>query len=384
VGWPDGTRRARLFYPDAATPDAATPDAATPDAATPDAATEEKQLHEPARASPVRSAPVKITDVATAAGVAPMTVSRVINTPDRVSPETTARVREAIDRLGYVPNLIAGGLSSRKSRTVAAIVPTIAHPMFAGLVQAFSASMRHAGYQVMLSISGYEGTDDEALFRAVLGRRPDALLITGSGYSPGALQMLVEAHIPVVEIWDVSSRPIDMLIGFDHAQVGAEVATYLRGKGHDRFAVLAARDSRALTRARGFKEGVAGLGGKVVLEQVMEAPSSIAAGREGMRALMPLLGQRCAVFCSSDMLAFGVVTEARARNIAIPEHLAVCGFGNLEISEMNEPPITTVSLEGVGTGRSAASFLLRRLSGEGPRDGDRVQVPFRIVERATT
>ncbi|HEX3576871.1 MAG TPA: LacI family DNA-binding transcriptional regulator [Rhodopila sp.] len=327
---------------------------------------------------------MKITDVAAAAGVAPMTVSRVINTPDLVSPETTAKVRAAIDRLGYVPNLIAGGLSSRKSRMVAAIVPTIAHPMFAGLVQAFSAAMRNAGYQVMLSICGYEDTDDEALFRAVLGRRPDALLITGSGYSPAALQMLIEARIPVVEIWDVSSRPIDMLIGFDHAQVGAEVAAFLHAKGHDQFAVLAARDSRALARARGFTETVAKLGGKLVLEQVMPAPSTIAAGRDGMRALRPFLDRRCAMFCSSDMLAFGAITEARMQGIAVPEQLAVCGFGNLEISEMNEPPITTVSLEGVGTGRSAASFLLRRLSGEGPREDDRVQVPFRIVERATT
>jgi LacI family gluconate utilization system Gnt-I transcriptional repressor len=331
-----------------------------------------------------RSVAVKITDVAAAAGVAPMTVSRVINTPDRVSPETTAKVREAIDRLGYVPNLIAGGLSSRKSRMVAAIVPTIAHPMFAGVVHAFSAAMRHAGYQVMLSISGYENTDDEALFRAVLGRRPDALLITGSGYSPAALQMLIEARIPVVEIWDVSSRPIDMLVGFDHAQVGAEVAALLCGKGHDRFAVLAASDSRAQSRARGFVNAVTGAGGTVVLEQQVPAPSTIACGRNGLRALLPYLDQRCAVFCTSDLLAFGVVTEARMHGIVVPGQLAVCGFGNLELSEMNEPPITTVSLEGVGTGRSAAAFLLRRLAGEGPRDSDRVHVPFRILERATT
>jgi LacI family gluconate utilization system Gnt-I transcriptional repressor len=331
-----------------------------------------------------RSTPVKITDVATAAGVAPMTVSRVINTPDRVSPETTAKVRAAIDRLGYVPNLIAGGLSSRKSRMVAAIVPTIAHPMFAGLVQAFSDSMRQAGYQVMLSISGYGDNDDDALFRALLGRRPDGLLITGSGYSPAALEMLIEAHIPVVEIWDVSSRPIDMLIGFDHAQVGAEVAAFFLSKGHTRFAMLAAQDSRALARARGFTEAVAKAGGELVLEQVMPAPSTIGAGRDGLRALMPFLNERCAVFCSSDMLAFGVMTEARVQGVPVPEHLAICGFGNLELSEMNEPPITTVSLEGVGTGRTAATFLLRRLAGEPRRDEDRVQVPFRIVERATT
>jgi LacI family transcriptional regulator, gluconate utilization system Gnt-I transcriptional repressor len=353
------------------------------------AATEEKTVFEPVRiptSSPVpaKNAPVKITDVAAAAGVAPMTVSRVINTPDRVSPETTARVREAIDRLGYVPNLIAGGLSSRKSRTVAAIVPTIAHPMFAGVVQSFSDSMRLAGYQVMLSISGYEDTDDEALFRAVLGRRPDALLITGSGYSPGAWQMLIEARIPVVEIWDVSNRPIDMMIGFDHAQVGAEVAAFFLRKGHDRFALLTARDSRAITRARGYTEAVVKAGGTVVLDQGMPAPSTIEAGRDGLRALLPLLDRRCAIFCSSDLMAFGVVTEARMQGVPVPEHLAVCGFGNFELSAMSEPPITTVSLEGTGTGRSAAAFLLRRLAGEGPREADRIQVPFRIVERATT
>jgi LacI family transcriptional regulator, gluconate utilization system Gnt-I transcriptional repressor len=341
-------------------------------------------VDETARAPTTRSAPVKITDVAAAAGVAPMTVSRVINTPDRVSPETTAKVREAINRLGYVPNLIAGGLSSRKSRMVSAIVPTIAHPMFAGLVHAFSAAMRPAGYQVMLSICGYDDTDDEALFRAVLGRRPDAMLITGSGYSPAALQMLIEARIPVVEIWDVSSRPIDMLIGFDHAQVGAEVAAFLAAKGHSRFAVLIANDTRALTRARGFTRTVAELGGTLVLEKVMPTPSTIVAGREGMRHLLPFLDQRCAVFCGSDLHAFGVVTEARIHGIAVPDQLAVCGFGNMELSEMNEPPITTVSLEGVGTGRSAAAFLLRRLAGEAPRDSDRVQVPFRIISRATT
>jgi LacI family gluconate utilization system Gnt-I transcriptional repressor len=340
-------------------------------------------VSETERGPPLRPASVKITDVAAAAGVAPMTVSRVINTPDRVSPETTARVREAIDRLGYVPNLIAGGLSSRKSRMVAAIVPTIAHPMFAGLVQSFSDSMRHAGYQVMLAISGYDNTDDESLFRGLLGRRPDALLITGSSYSPAALQMLIEARIPVVEVWDVSSRPIDMAIGFDHAQVGAEAATFLLNKGHERFAVLSARDSRALTRARGFTECVAKAGKELVWEQSTLSPSTASAGREGLRALLPLLERRCALFCSSDLMAFGVVTEARVQGVMMPEHLAVVGFGNLELAAENEPPITTISPEGAGTGRSAAGFLLRRLAGEGLRDSDRIKVPFRIVERAT-
>jgi LacI family gluconate utilization system Gnt-I transcriptional repressor len=327
---------------------------------------------------------VKITDVAAAAGVAPMTVSRVINTPDRVSPETTARVREAIDRLGYVPNLIAGGLSSRKSRLVAAIVPTIAHPMFAGVEQSFTDQMRLAGYQVILSISGYENEDDDSLFRALLGRKPDALLITGSGYSPGALQLLIEARIPVVEIWDVSSRPIDMAIGFDHARVGAEVASFFRAKGHDRFAVLTAGDSRAMARARGFTRMAVKGGGAIVAEQVTSAPGTISAGRDWLRAVLPELDRQCALFCSSDLLAFGVVTEARVRRIAVPDQLAVCGFGNFELSALNEPSITTVNVEGVQTGQTAAALLLRRLAGGDRRDTDQMQVPINIIERAST
>ena len=337
-------------------------------------------LGEPVR----RPAPVKITDVAAAAGVAPMTVSRVLNTPDRVSPDTAARVKAAIDRLGYVPNLIAGGLSSRKSRMVAAVVPTIAHPMFAGLVQSFSDAMRVAGYQVILSISTYEDPGDEAMFRALLGRRPDALLITGSNYSSGAWQLLSEAGIPIVEIWDVSSRPIDMVIGFDHEQVGADVASFFIAKGHERFAAVSASDGRARARARSFADAAGKAGFSVVAEFVAPAPSTIGAGRNFLKTLMPVLAERCAVFCGSDLLAFGVLTEALAQGIAVPERLAICGFGNFELSEMCEPPITTVNLEGAGMGRSAATFLLRRLAGEAPREADRVRVPFQILERATT
>ena len=199
---------------------------------------------------------VKLSDVAAAAGVAPMTVSRVINTPDRVSPHTAARVRAAIEKLGYVPNLVAGGLSSRRSRMVAAIVPTIAHPMFAEMVQHFTETMRGAGYQVMLSLSGYGDFAELDLVRGLLARRPDAMLVTGADHAPPLRQMLAEAGIPVVEIWDVSPQPVDMLVGLDHVQAGAAVAALFLAKGIDSFAVFAASDTRAQARRRGFTDAV--------------------------------------------------------------------------------------------------------------------------------
>ena len=329
-------------------------------------------------------APVKITDVAALAGVAPMTVSRVINTPDRVLPETAARVRAAIDKLGYVPNLIAGGLSSRRSRMVAAVVPTIAHPMFAGLIQSFTDSLRVAGYEVMLSLSGYGEHDKEALLRAVLGRRPDALLIAGAAHTPGAFQMITDAQIPVVEIWDVSRRPIDMLVGFDHEEVGATVAQFFLSKGHMRFAMISADDSRALMRTYAFAAAVRLAGGTIVAESVIPAPSTIMAGRHALRGMLTAVTQPTALFCSSDLLAFGAITEARLHGLAIPDSLAVCGFGNFELSAASEPAFTTVNVEGAETGQIAAGFLLQRLTGQGSRAEGQIHVPFRIVERAST
>ena len=363
------------------------------------------QAHPPMKQRGARAA-VKLSDVAAAAGVAPMTVSRVLNAPERVSAGTTQLVRAAIERLGYVPNLVAGGLSSRRTRMVAAIVPTMAHPMFADLVQTFSDVLRARGYEVMLSLSGYGAVNEAALVRAVLARRPDALLLTGARHDAPTRQMLADAAIPVVEIFDVARRPVDMLVGVDHAAVGTAVAAYFRAKGHARFAVFAASDPRARARGAAFAAAARRGGGVVLAETVIPAPSTIAAGRAALRAMLPALlpagapagaptgarvgalvgtgapGQRLALFCSSDLVAFGALVEARANGVTVPERLAVCGFGDFELSAMSEPPFTTVSVEGARIGRDAATFLLDRLGGAA--DARRVQVPFRIVERASS
>lgn len=312
-----------------------------------------------------------------------MTVSRVINTPDRVSPETTARVLAAIEKLGYVPNLMAGGLSSRRSRMVAAIVPTIAHPMFAGMVQSFTDGMREAGYQVILSLSGYNNDGDEAMVRTLLGRRPDAMLVTGTGLGRVAHQLLVESRIPIVQVWDQADPPIDMMVGFDHADLGASVADYFLAKGHTRFAAFTAGDIRALTRTQAFIDRARKAGADVVPSMVTEAPSTITAGRDALRNLLPRLTSRTALFCSSDQLAFGAITQARLAGVPIPELLAVCGFGNFELSSASVPPFTTVNVESVTIGRTAADLVLRRLGGDRTPVDRIVTVSYAVVERET-
>jgi LacI family transcriptional regulator, gluconate utilization system Gnt-I transcriptional repressor len=328
------------------------------------------------------AASVKITDVAAAAGVAPMTVSRVLNTPDRVSQATAEKVRAAIELLGYVPNLIAGGLSSRRSRMIAAIVPTIASTMFSAPVQTFTDALGQAGYHVMLGLSGYAANGEDALIRAVLTRRPDGMLLTGASHSAAVRRLLQDAGVPVVEIWDAAEDPTDMLVGFDHAELGATVADFFAAHGHTRFMMFAASDPRAFARREGFIRRVHQHGGTVVAERTLPAPSGIIDGREALRAVAPLLVERTALFGSSDNVAFGAITEARALGIAVPERLAICGFGDFELSRGSEPPLTTVSVDGAQMGRIAAENLLARMNGGvAPR---RVLLPARIIERAST
>ncbi|MDO8311509.1 MAG: LacI family DNA-binding transcriptional regulator, partial [Sideroxyarcus sp.] len=104
-----------------------------------------------------------LRDVAKLAAVAPITASRALNAPESVSPAILQRVRDAVEQIGYVPNLLAGGLASKKSRLVAAVVPTIVGSVFLEMVQALTETLAAAGYQLMLGQSGYENSREDVL-----------------------------------------------------------------------------------------------------------------------------------------------------------------------------------------------------------------------------
>ncbi len=131
-----------------------------------------------------------LIDVARVAGVSPITVSRTLGRPEAVAPATRRRVLEAVRATAYVPNLAAGSLASSRSRLVAIFLPTIANSIFADTVQALTERLAVAGYQTLLGLTGYSAEQEEHLLEAVLGRRPDGIVLTGTEHSqprtPGA------------------------------------------------------------------------------------------------------------------------------------------------------------------------------------------------------
>jgi LacI family transcriptional regulator, gluconate utilization system Gnt-I transcriptional repressor len=325
---------------------------------------------------------ITLNDVARLAGVSAITISRALNTPDRVSPDTLQRVREAVARTGYVPNLVAGGLASNRSRLVAALIPTIAGSVFLETIQALTDTLDGAGYQLMLGQGGYGGAREDALIEAIIGRRPDGIVLTGIMHSPQGRKRLLASGIPVVETWDLTPTPIDMLVGFSHEKVGAEVAGWLHRRGFRHPAIVTADDHRAGLRRRGFEARLRELGVRKVPACVVAAPSTLGNGRAGLLELLSQDARLDFVFCSSDLLAHGVITEAQAQGIAVPEQLAVMGFGNLGFSADVHPPLSTVHVDGAAIGQQAARFVIDRLAGRDP--GPRVRdIGFSILARAS-
>jgi LacI family gluconate utilization system Gnt-I transcriptional repressor len=326
---------------------------------------------------------ITLEDVAKLAGVSPITVSRVINHPEKVAQLTIDKVQQAIERTGYVPNMLAGGLASSRSMLVAAIVPSIENSIFAETIQHFSDRLWEAGYQVLLGVSGYPAIREDALLSAILSRRPDAIFLTGIEHSAESRRKLLAAKIPLVETWDLTPSPLDIIVGFSHSKVGQAVADYLVGRGYRNIGMVTADDQRAAVRRHGFLSALAKHGINDVPVSTVSAPTNLSQGRSALSKLLDEGFGSGAIFCSSDILAQGVLAEAQSRSLSIPGELAIMGFADQKFAAHTFPSLSTVRIDRVAIGRKAAESLLARINGQAGMEKV-VDVGFEIIERSTT
>jgi LacI family gluconate utilization system Gnt-I transcriptional repressor len=291
-------------------------------------------------------------------------------------------VRAAVERLAYVPNLVAGGLASSRSRLIAVVVPSISQSIFSTTIQAMADGLFAAGYSVILGLGGAaDERMDEALM-AVLARRPDGVILTGTVTAPASRAALVSAAVPVIETWDLPADPIDMVVGFSHEAVGRAVAAHVVASGRRRPLIVSAAGRRARARTDGFVAAFReqGLGAPPVA--VFEGGTTFGQGRRALAAHLDAGGRPDVVVCTSDWSAHGVLVEAAARGLRRPQDLAVIGFGDLDFAVDTEPALTTVRIDGAAIARRAVGFLLQRAAGEaqGPLVAD---VGFELVVRSS-
>lgn len=330
---------------------------------------------------------VTMTDVARAAGVSPSTVSLYLRKPALVSPAAGAGIARVVDELGYVPNLVAGGLAAAGSRVVSVIVPSVRNAFFADTVSALQESLG-IGLQLMLGDTDYAPAREEALVRAALSWSPAAIVLVGTEHNRATRRLLLATAAPVFEIWECGQSPTDTAVGFHHREVGFAAARHLAERGRRRLGFLGARmrdDRRAQQRAAGFEREVADCG--LAAPLVLDCPGS-ATTEAGGRLLADALAVEPgldAVACSNDLVALGALFECQRRDIAVPGQLAVVGFGDLVFAGSCVPPLTTIKPPGEAIGRTVGQLITERLHGAPAPAGPRVHdLGFTLLVREST
>lgn len=331
-----------------------------------------------------------LKDVAAHAGVTAITVSRYLREPHRIAPATAQRIAVALQATGYTPNKQAGLLASGVSNIVAVMVPNLANSIFAETLQGLDDGLRDAGFELLITSTGYSLEREAKQLQAVLGWNPAAVLVTGrrhSALTQGLLQRATDAGTPVIELWEhhEAQSPPWAQIGFSHEAMGAAMAEHLLRAGHRSLAYVdsgVAEDYRAHERGLAFAATARQAGAHAV---VLVAPQAEAfeAGRQVLGELLRLRApEPTAAAFANDHLACGALLEAQRRRVAVPGQLALLGFGDFPIARQMQPPMSTVALPRVELGRAAAAAVLKALRSGQPAASQ--PLPWRLVARGST
>ena len=328
-----------------------------------------------------------LADVAKAAGVSTATVSRVVNRPESVRAALRERVAAHIESLGYVADGAARALASRRSRTVGAVIPTLANAIFAEGMDAFEARLGEAGHSLVLAQSGYAAAQETRQVRNLLERGVDAVLLIGSAHEADVFEMLESRAIPFVETWTyhadgIAARPC---VGFDNRRAAYRATKHLIDLGHRELAMIAGireGNDRATERAEGFITALGEHGIALAPDRLIEASYDIAAGRRAMGVLLALPSPPSAVVCGNDVLALGALFECQRSNIAVPDEISITGVDDLPLARHLLPALTTRHVPSSEMGRTAADYLLKRLAGETPVAATELEAE--LIVRGTT
>ena len=309
---------------------------------------------------------VTLADVAAAAGVSPMTVSRALRGERAVDPQLVERVRAASEKLGYVPDPAARALASQRSNHVAVLIPLLSNELFVTLLEAVQINLRRAGFQTFIGVTHYNPAEEEQLLREQLMHRPAGLMVTGFDRTPTAQRLIENSGVPCIYLMENAERDDVYSVGFSQAEAAYDLTRHLLQQGHRRIAFAAAQlDPRTLQRLAGWRRAMTEAGHYAqTLEWLNPAPSSMALGGVMLTQIASQTPRMEAVFFCNDDLAQGALLRANQLGIAVPKQIAIAGFNNLRGSDLMNPPLTTVETPLAEIGETAAAMLLQRIRNE--------------------
>lgn len=332
--------------------------------------------------------PVRIVDVATLAGVSPSTVSKALNNNGLLRDSTRERVREAAERLGFVPHAGARSLQGRRTYTVGLLSTDNAGRFSLPVVLGAENALLAGQISALLATARHDPVREQHHIRSLVSRRVDGIIVTGRTTEPRAP---IEVLAPVVYAFAPSTDPHDASIVPDDADGMRQVVEHLRALGRRRLTYIGGREDQRSSWVR--HEATVAAARERGIEVAGDPRFGEWSERWGRHAVDMLVGDGLlgpdtaepvdAIVFASDQIARGGTDRLRERGLRVPDDVAVTGYDDWQVMSLaSRPPLTTVDMRLETLGQRAAEMLLAALEGE-PFHGTDL-LPPQLVSREST
>lgn len=328
------------------------------------------------------SSNITIIDVAREAGVSYGTVSRVINNSPNVKPETRERIKEVIQRTGFVGNRNARSLVSGRTNMIGLLIPDLGTAYIGEIIRGIDTELESASYNMMLYTTHRRETKEAGYITSLIQSGVDGLILILPRNPANFLEKLRSLNFPYVLVDHQGIDEQGPAVGATNFQGAFDATEYLIGIGHRKIAFITGHKDLGCSQERlhGFKAALAKHAIPVNNEWVMEGDFEQSTGYRGGKYLMSLPGRPTAIFASNDLMAFGVMDAVRDMGLKIPGDISVIGFDNILQASQTMPGLTTVEQPLELMGRQATLMLVDMMK-EGEIKAGKVELPTRLVLR---
>ncbi len=331
---------------------------------------------------------VTIKDVAKLSGVSIATVSRTLAEPHKVSEKTREKVMQAVERSGYVANTLARNFRRRRSNMIVVLVPDIANPFFANIIQGIEHVANKHHYRILLGDTQGDEARERSYAELVSQRQADGVICLGRripfpyrkgrktldpNWPPFAMACEYHGEIPVPTVC------------IDNVAAAREAVEHLLSLGHQRVAFINGPKDLPLCedRLEGYKQAMKAAKIPFKSQLVKTGDFTLASGYACMQALLAGTQRPTALFCASDEMAIGAMQACREANLNLPRDMSIVGFDDIAFASFSHPRLTSVHQPRNAIGERVMLMMLNMLE-EGGQEEGRTVLPHELVVRDST
>lgn len=320
------------------------------------------------------TAAATMKDVAERAGVSTATVSRALMNPEKVSAATRQKVEQAVIDVGYSPHALARNAKRSESRTILVIVPDICDPFFSEIIRGIETTAAQEGYLVLIGDCAHQNQQEKSFLNLMLTRQIDGMVLLGSQL-PFDTGVEEQRNLPPMVMANEFAPELELpTVHIDNLTAAFEAVNHLYQLGHRRIACIAGPEQMPLShyRLQGYIQSLRRNGLTVAPEYIVRGDFTFEAGAAALKQLMALPQPPEALFCHSDIMALGALSQAKAQGLRVPQDISLVGFDDIELARYSDPQLTTVAQPRFAIGREAMLLLLEQLQGKSVSNGSRL------------